>query len=129
MCESNTQIACLSQDMVPKATIADLAAGHTADARRADMLAEQLAQAQKQAASAQAAMADMVPRSELAATEALVGELEGLMRAGEVRSRAAAENLRARALACRRETEELRAAMQANGVGGRRVPRYSAHSL
>ena len=75
-------------------------------------LDEQLARVKQQLSSVQAAMAAMVPRSELIAAKEQIAEMDARMRAGEERQRRLGEELKEQALLYQSEIYNLSTAMQ-----------------
>ncbi len=76
-------------------------------------LDEQLVRVKEQISSAQAAMATMVPRSELIAAKERVAEMDAKMRASEERQRRLSEELKEQAILYQSEIYNLTIGMQA----------------
>lgn len=84
-----------------------------AKASEIKMLEDQLLKAKEQLRNAQMTIASMVSRSELTAAEALLNELQLLMRSNEERSRKSVDCLQEQAREYKSEIDELKAAIQA----------------
>ncbi len=83
-----------------------------AGARDMDALQQQLARAKEQCKAEQAAISEMVPRSELAAAKAREEEAAALARGAHERHREAATKLEARLSAMEEELDQLRATLK-----------------
>ena len=81
-------------------------------AREVDALHQQLSRAKEQCKMEQAAISEMVPRSELAAAKAREEEAAALARSANERHREAATKLEARLSGMEEELDQLRATLK-----------------